>query len=517
MVRSLLRLEPRKMRRTSSMADLSRAEAATDSPPVSDPFQRASAAQRVWRELSVARRLEPIAGLRAALASDPCAVAETCGRANLAETLAAEVLPLADACCFLQKTAKRTLAPQHLSRRGRPLWLRSVRVKQVREPHGLVLVVGPSNYPLMLPGIQALQALVAGNAVLLKPAPNCTPAAAALRELLIQSGLDGDLLQILPEDAGVVADAVRCGIDKLILTGSASTGEAVGRLLADETVPATMELSGCDAMFVTVSADIDRAVRCLHFGLNLNDGRTCIAPRRIFVDQRVEPQLLARLSGFPAVTNLIGSSPTTRFAAQLVDEAVSDGATVLLDGIDRTSEELYVRSQTVLTGGHPAMRIANEDVFAPVTTVFTYSSVEDAIATSNESSYALGGTVFGTDSREVDLLVRRINAGCIVVNDMIAPTADPRVAFGGRKKSGFGVTRVRAGLEEMTRLKVVINRTGSWLPHLDEPTPLDAGVLAGLIKSSHSPGLLARLRGSIGLLRSVLAQRKYRKQSKGTG
>ena len=168
---------------------------------------------------------------------------------------------------------------------------------------------------------------------------------------------------------------------------------------------------------------------------------------------------------------------------------------------------------TVLTDVSPDMDIANSDVFEPVTSIMPYGTIDQAIWMNAQCPYALGATVFGTEDATVAELARRIDAGCIVVNDMIVPTADPRVPFGGRKQSGFGVTRGTAGLEEMTQLKAIVRQRSSWLPHLDEPTPVDADVLAGLIQTLHAPSLFGRMKNSFGLLRATLAQRKYRKKN----
>ena len=462
-----------------------------------DRMRAARAAQREWQERSVSDRLGCIRALRLAIGSDPNKLAVSCGRSNLAETLASEVLPLADACRFLEKTAAKTLGTKRPGNRGRAAWLRSVQVELQRDPFGLVLIVAPSNYPLMLAGIQALQAIVAGNAVLWKPAVGCSEAATALRDLLVQSGLDERLFVVLPEAVGSVEHAIACGIDKLVLTGSASTGRAIQNLLADELVPSTVELSGCDAMFVTQSADLERAVRCLVLGLTFNDSRTCIAPRRVFVSASVASKFV------DAVKNALHSVAATKGQSELreglVQQAVSSGAELLHDG------------PTVLTGVTPDMDIAKADVFEPITSIMSCSDVDEALAMNDQCPYALGATVFGAENSETDELVCRVNAGCVVVNDMIVPTADPRVPFGGRGKSGFGVTRGTAGLEEMTRLKAIVRQRGSWLPHLDEPTPVDADVLTKLIQTLHAPGLLGRVKNSIGLLRATLAQRKHRK------
>ena len=462
-----------------------------------DRMRSARAAQCEWRERSVAHRLGCIRGLRLAMGSDPNKLALACGRSSLAETLASEVLPLADACRFLEKTAAKTLATKRQGHRGRAVWLRSVRVELQRDPFGLVLIIAPSNYPLLLAGVQTLQAIVAGNAVLWKPAVGCSESATALRDVLVQSGLDPRLLVVLPEAVESVEHAIAAGIDKLVLTGSASTGRAVQKLLADELVPSTMELSGCDAMFVTASANIDRAVSCLVFGLRFNNSRTCIAPRRVFVPA-------SRLEQFArAVQNalLAGRSTETKANArgQLVQQALDSGA------------KLLHQQPAVLTNVTPDMDIASADIFEPITSIISYTSVDEALAMNDQCPYALGATVFGAENSETDELVRRVNAGCVVVNDMIVPTADPRVPFGGRGKSGFGVTRGTVGLEEMTQLKAIVRQRASWLPYLDEPTSVDAEVLTKLIQTFHAPGLLVRAKNSIGLLRAALAQRKHRK------
>ena len=204
----------------------------------------------------------------------------TCPHRNgPAETLAGELIPLADACKFLENEAERILAPRRISNRRRPLWLGRVSVALQREPFGTVLIVGAANYPLFLPGVQALQALVAGNSVLIKPGRGASAAAQALVNTFCGAGLDPSLVQVLPEDVAWVASAVEAGVDKVVLTGSAETGCRVQSLLATSLTPATMELSGCDAVFVLESADLDRVARCLAFGLRFNGSATCIAPR----------------------------------------------------------------------------------------------------------------------------------------------------------------------------------------------------------------------------------------------
>ena len=163
------------------------------------------------------------------------------------------------------------------------------------------MILAPGNYPLFLPGVQLLQALVAGNAVLLKPRPGAPPLA-TLSTLLEDAGLPSQLVQLLGEDVAG-ARAIAQGVDRVVLTGSAETGRAVLADLAPQLTPATLELSGNDAVFVLPGADLDLVADALAFGLRLNGGATCIAPRRVFVPQAqaadLERRLQAHLAGLP--------------------------------------------------------------------------------------------------------------------------------------------------------------------------------------------------------------------------
>lgn len=253
----------------------------------------ARAAQSTWATRTLLDRLRILKTLRRKIAANPRNLAADVSRLKLSETLAAEVLPLLDACRFLEIEAPRILKENQIGTRARPMWLWGTRVTLRLEPLGVVLIIGPSNYPLMLPGIQILQAVCAGNAVLIKPGTNGTAAVQTLADLAAASGLPADLIQILPEDPLVAVTAMRCGVDKVFLTGAVTTGRAVRRELADAGTPAVMELSGCDAVFILDDADPELASDCLLFGLTLNQSQTCMAPRRVFAsDQMVDRVLL---------------------------------------------------------------------------------------------------------------------------------------------------------------------------------------------------------------------------------
>lgn len=409
-------------------------------------MEAAREAQAVWAARPVAERLWTLRALRHRLAFralELVGAARGAGDRSEAEILSSEVIPLADACRFLEREAEHILAPRRPGSQGRPFWLSGVEAEVRREPLGLVLVVAPSNYPLFLPGVQVLQALAAGNAVLWKPGQGGTSAARIFAQLAGEAGLDSRLLTVLPEDPEAVRGALAAGVDKVLLTGSASTGRKVLAELASRLVPATMELSGCDALFVLPGADLDRVARAVRFGLVLNGGATCIAPRRVFVPHSLATRLGERI-------------------AALIAEL-------------------------------PAPRIS----FMPV------SGPDEALAAAALCPYALGASVFGPEE-EAFAFASRVRAGVVVVNDVIVPTADPRLPFGGRGESGFGVTRGAEGLLELTVPKVVLVRRGRNLPHLEERHPGDAALFRAYLTLTHGGGLRSRLRGFSALLAALV-------------
>jgi acyl-CoA reductase-like NAD-dependent aldehyde dehydrogenase len=466
----------------------------------------ARAAQPGWALRPLAERLAVVRRLRHLVARDAAAIADVLGasRGRLpAEVLAGEVLPLADACRFLERSASAILRPRRLRTIGRPLWLAGVRSEVRREPLGLVLVIGPGNYPLLLPGVQAVQALVAGNGVLIKPGEFGSVAATRIRELCVEAGLPPDLLQILPEEPCAAEAAIASGVDKVMLTGSAATGAKVLGLLASRLVPATMELSGCDAAFVRADADLELAARALRFGLAWNGGATCIAPRRVFVAEQVagalERALVAAMEQLPASRGCARPAPR---AAALVRDAVDRGARLVIGG----HPDDHGAAPTVLADARVEMPLLREDVLAPVLALVSVRDDEDALLAAAQCPYALGATVFGNERPARDFAAR-VCAGVVVINDVIVPTADPRLPFGGRKRSGFGLTRGAEGLLELTAAKVIIARRGTARWHLDGLRSSDEAIVHHYIRAVHAGTWRARLAAWRSLVSHLLGRR----------
>ncbi|MEZ6136311.1 MAG: aldehyde dehydrogenase family protein [Pirellulaceae bacterium] len=476
------------------------------SQPVEKALELADIAQHAWSEVVARRRLNKIGKVGNQIAQDFQTYLPAIQRPSSsdADKLASEILPLAAACHYTAQIGRRTLAPQYMPFRHAAWWMGRVSVRVTREPWGTVLILAPNNYPLLLPGVQIIQAIAAGNAVVVKPAPDCGPVMEAFKLTLGRAGIPEDLLQILPSTIEAGQEAMRHGVDKVILTGSFHSGRAVLRELAETLTPATMELSGCDAMFVLPNADVAIAVKSFLFALELNGGATCIAPRRVFLLRESAVSFIEELKqkysersepkSFPVP---IGPLTAT---IRCIEQALAKGAEIIVGEMPQASDKAM--SPVILRGVDPTMEIARADLFAPVSSIFEFDDMSAALAADRKCPYSLGASVFGPQSY-AEHWAEQVAAGCVVVNDAVVPTADPRAPFGGWDQSGWGVTRGKEGLLEMTRVKTICTRHGKWLPHLDPRLAQDTHALGQILQLFYGSGLKTRWRALVQLIATL--------------
>lgn len=487
---------------------------------VRSAMSAARLAQLRWAATPLSERLARIRELRRLIAEHASTLAGASASARRRpafESITAEVMPLAEACRFLEREAPSLLAPRRLGKHRLPLWLSGVSAEIHREPIGVVLVIGPGNYPLLLPGVQIVQALAAGNAVLLKPGVGGSFAARALIEVIHRAGFDSHLVAMLPESTEVAVAAIEAGPDKVVFTGSAATGEKILAQLAPRLIPATMELSGCDAFIVRADADLDLVVKSLKFGLELNDGATCMAPKRVLVHRAVATELEGRLArafaagapiSDPARRELHAELETGAPLRNLLTDAVAQGAHFVTGGV---SPDGSLQFPVILAGVEPPARLLQEDVFAPVLSLVTVADDAEAVTRANDCPYALGASVFSRDESAARAVANALNAGVVTINDLIVPTADARIPFGGRKRSGFGVTRGPEGLLELTVAKVVSVSRTKFRPALEPPHPKDEAMFQAYLELTHGRAFGRRLSALIALFKSLSGRSKPNK------
>jgi acyl-CoA reductase-like NAD-dependent aldehyde dehydrogenase len=296
-----------------------------------DEVAIAHAAQVSWSHLTIGERLRPVRSLRNSIAQ--CADAlvgavETDIGRPAVEVLATELLPAASALKFLEQRAKRVLAPHRIGWRLRPLWLMGCRDAIHRRAWGVVGVIGTWNYPVYLNVGPIAQALVAGNAVLWKPSENAPRTADLLHTLFLEAGFPTELFQKLPATREAGPKLAEAEVDRIVFTGSETVGRKLAAKLGERLIPSTMELSGCDAMFVLADANLELAVKAAWFGVTLNRGQTCIAVRRIFV-QRTKYEAfedaMRKLRPIVGPMELVTAGQVEQ-AERMIEDAVKRGA-----------------------------------------------------------------------------------------------------------------------------------------------------------------------------------------------
>lgn len=453
-----------------------------------------------WASESVAFRCRQVAKVAGELARSADPLIDLCRsdwRVDPVETVTAELFPLCAALKWIGRSGPKTLRDREFGALGRPAWLWGIDSRVRRVPLGRALILAAWNYPLFLPGVQVAQGLAAGNQMIVKPAPGCEAATKAWVDCFYRAGIPEDALQLIASDTQAAIDTIDSGVDLIVLTGAASTGRKVMEQAAKTLTPTIMELSGCDAVIVHPDADIRKTVSAIEFGMKFNSGATCIAPRRILSTDATIDQIRDTLAFRLGDSDEYQVHPSARAAvAEAIERTISDGASSVVHPFDsaRLIDDGLMKP-TLLDQVQPHHPSACSDLFAPVSSLIRVRDIEQAIQIVNQSDYRLAAAVFAPNDQAdtiCESISQRLHVGSVAVNDLIVPTADPRVPFGGRGQSGFGVTRGAEGLIAMTAPQVIGHRYGSFLPHLRPRKPADLQTLTSALCATYGHTLKER-------------------------
>jgi acyl-CoA reductase-like NAD-dependent aldehyde dehydrogenase len=337
----------------------------------------------------------------------------------------------------------------------------------VREPYGVVGIISPWNYPFSIPSVQTLTALATGNAVVIKPSEFTPFSTLELQKLLYAAGLDQDLFQVITGEGAAGAALLEADIRKVVFTGSVATGRRVAQAAAARLLPVVLELGGKDPMIVLDDADVDVASSAAVWGAFMNAGQTCLSVERCYVHESIyEPFLRACVEKTNRLRVGKGMGEDTdlgpmihrrqlKIVQQHVEDAVARGARLLAGG--KTLPQLGPNffAPTVLAGVDHSMQIMREETFGPVLPVRSFKTEDEAVALANDSGFGLAASVWTSDRQRGEALARKIDAGTVMVNDMISCFGISEAPHGGIKASGMGRTHGRFGLEEMVWPKYV--------------------------------------------------------------
>lgn len=340
-------------------------------------------------------------------------------RKDAFETLVSDIVPLLSSCRWHERHARRVLRTRRL--RGGSVWQIGQRHWVRREPLGLVGIIATWNYPVQLLGVQLVQAVVAGNRVVVKPSERCPRTQQRLLEMAREAGLPEGALRVLPATREAGAEMLeREALDHLVFTGSTDVGRTIAHTLGARLIPSTLELSGCDSAIVLDDADLELAARSIGAAVRLNAGQTCMAPRRV----------------------LVAESVAERFVELLRAEVARGGSLTACDGSASEGRVEVCRAGDALVAG---------DHFGPLVAVVACDSIDGMLGLHRDGGGRLATSVFTRDTRGAHALVGRLGSGTVTINDAVIPTAHPGAPLPAMGASGWGVSRGEPGLLAMTR------------------------------------------------------------------
>lgn len=435
------------------------AEYDSDEGRVEEALDRSVLAFRDWRRQPFQARGEVIASAGRVLRERQEEFAQliTAEMGKPIREARAEVEKCAVACDYFAEEGERLLAPEMILSDANESFVRF-------DPLGTVLAVMPWNFPFWQVVRFAAPALMAGNAGILKHASNVPGCARAMEEVFLEAGAPEGIFQSLLIGARTASSMIADDrIAAVTLTGSEAAGSAIGAAAGEAIKPSVLELGGSDPFIILADADVDAAVDAAVRARVINSGQSCIAAKRFIVEAPVYDQVVQGMSAAMDALNVgdptqdetdIGPLARRDLVDDLEDQlsrSVHDGARLQAGGKPISGPGFYYQP-TLLAECRPEHTAMREETFGPLAAVARVADADEAIRIANDSRYGLGAAIF-TDPARGKALASELEAGHVAVNGIVK--SDPRLPFGGIKKSGYGRELAGPGIRSFVNMKTV--------------------------------------------------------------
>jgi acyl-CoA reductase-like NAD-dependent aldehyde dehydrogenase len=433
-----------------------------DAAQVAEAVSKGRKAQPAWAKLSYGERARFILRAREIVLEQLEEIAKLISRETgkpVAEAISMEIVPTLDLMHYFAEKTERLLRRQRIGLAQYNYMARTSYI--VHKPLGVVGIISPWNFPWATPLDEIVMALMAGNAVVVKPSELTPLTALKIEDVFKQAQLPQDLLRIATGDGSTGAALVDAGVNKIMFTGSVNTGKRVADAAAKHLTPVVLELGGKDPMIVLEDANLENAARAAIWGAFCNSGQACASIERCYVHESVadkfveivvkETQLLKQDK--PSTGAIDIGAMTNERQLEIVEDHVADaverGAQVRTGGHRLNNGGGWFHQPTVITGVDHSMKVMRDETFGPVLPIMTFKTEDEAIRLANDSAYGLTASVFTGDFRRGKRVAEQIDAGTVMVNEVVYTHAVAQTPWGGVKQSGYGRTHGHLGLLEM--------------------------------------------------------------------
>lgn len=347
-------------------------------------------------------------------------------------------------------------------RKRRPLFMPSSKSKIYHEPYGLVLIIGPFNYPFHLIMEPLIGAIAAGNTAILKPSEK-TPHTVAILQKIIAGVFAEEYVSVIPGGKEEVNELIHSDVDYIFFTGSNRVGKIIMKAAAENLIPVTLELGGKSPTIVHEDADLEKAAARIVWGKFYNLGQTCIAPDYLYVHEEIKEKFLEKV--LENIKKFYGDFPMeSPDYGRMIDEDTFDRVLGLINkeklyyGGENDREKLKI-APTILENINWQDAVMQEEIFGPLLPILTYKNIHPLLSFLREKPDPLAFYLFSEDKKLQEKIIKEIPFGGGCINDTLSHISSPRLAFGGIGNSGMGAYHGRESFDTFSHKKSIMKKS----------------------------------------------------------